>query len=136
MPLSNVDVFRKMLECWNRHDLDGALSFMSPDIDYWDTTMTGFVKGHGEVRKIFRSFFEGFPDLEFEICNIFGCGENVACEWRMRGTQAKAMPGLDAIGKSIAIVEISFCTLRNGKICRQIDSWDSATMMRQLGLSA
>jgi steroid delta-isomerase-like uncharacterized protein len=136
MSKQNVDAFREMLAFWNRHDTLGAADLMTEDVDYWDVTMPKFVKGRDEVRKIFQSFFDAFPDLEFEIKNIFGCGENVACEWRMRGTQRKELQGIDGIGKSIDIVEISFCTFRDGKICRQIDSWDSGTFLRQLGISS
>ena len=59
-----------------------AMEFMSEDVDYWDVTTPGFVKGRAEVVKTFQSFFDAFPDLRFEIKNIFGCGDNVACEWR------------------------------------------------------
>lgn len=134
--MNNVDVFREMLGFWNRHDTAGAMNFMTEDVDYWDTTMPEFVKGRAEVRKIFQSFFDAFPNLTFEIKNIFGCGDNVAAEWRMRGTQEKEMPGINGIGKSIDIVEVSFCTFKDGKICRQVDSWDSSTFMRQLGISS
>lgn len=130
---TNVVLFRRMLELWNQHNLDAALEFMTEDIDYWDTTMPEFVKGRAEVRKIFQSFFDAFPRMTFEIKNIFGCADHVACEWRMRGTQEKEMQGINAIGKSIDIVEVSFCTFRDGKICRQVDAWDSGTFMRQLG---
>ena len=132
---NNVDAFRRMLEMWNQHDAQRAMEFMSEDVDYWDVTTPGFVKGRAEVVKIFQSFFDAFPDLRFEIKNIFGCGDNVACEWRMRGTQQKELQGINGIGKSIDIVEISFCTFKQGKICRQVDSWDGATLLTQLGIS-
>ncbi len=136
MSQQNVDTFREMLAFWNRHDTLGATKLMTEDVDYWDVTMPDFVKGREEVRKIFQSFFDAFPDLKFEIKNIFGCGENVACEWRMRGTQRKELQGINGIGKSIDIFEISFCTFMGGKICRQVDSWDSGTFLRQLGISS
>jgi steroid delta-isomerase-like uncharacterized protein len=134
MSQQNVDVFREMLGFWNRHDIAGATNLMTEDVDYWDVTMPNFVKGREEVCKIFQSFFEAFPDLGFEIKTIFGCGDHVACEWRMRGTQRKELQGINGIGKSIEIVEVSFCTFRDGKICRQLDSWDSNTLLRQLGV--
>ena len=86
----NVEAFRRMLELWNKHDTERAMEFMAEDVDYWDVTTPGFVKGRTEVAKIFQSFFDAFPDLRFEIKNIFGCEDNVACEWRMRGTQKKS----------------------------------------------
>lgn len=135
MSQQNVDTFREMLGFWNRHDTEGAANLMTEDVDYWDVTMPNFVKGRGEVREIFQSFFDAFPELEFEIKNIFGCGDNVACEWRMQGTQRKELQGINGIGKSIDIVEVSFCTFRNRKVCRQVDSWDSGTLLRQLGVS-
>jgi steroid delta-isomerase-like uncharacterized protein len=127
--------FLEMVGFWNRHDSQGASSFLADDVDYWDITMPRFVKGRTEVKKIFQSFFDAFPDLAFEVTNIFSTDNRLACEWKMRGTQAKPLDGIDAIGKSIEIVEASLCTFSNGKICRQVDYWDSATLMRQLGVS-
>lgn len=120
-----------MVGFWNRHDSHGAVLFLTEDVDYWDITMPTFVKGREAVRNIFQSFFDAFPDLSFEVTSIFSANHHLACEWKMRGTQAKPMPGLSAIGSSIEIVEASLCTFDNGKICRQVDYWDSATLLRQ-----
>ena len=126
MQETNVVLFRRMFELWNQHNLEGALEFMTEDVDYWDTTMPEFVKGRAEVRKIFQSFFDAFPRMTFEIKNIVGCGDHVACEWRMRGTQEKEMQGISAIGKSIDIVEVSFCTFRDGPAFHRCKIGDSS----------
>jgi steroid delta-isomerase-like uncharacterized protein len=136
MSQDKIDSFLQMVSFWNRHDSQGAASFLTEDVDYWDITMPHFVKGREEVKKIFDSFFDAFPDLAFEVTNIFSADSRLACEWKMRGTQAKAMQGINAIGESIEIVEASLCTFSKNKICRQVDYWDSGTLLRQLGVSA
>ena len=133
MSQEKIDSFLQMVGFWNRHDSHGAASFLTEDVNYWDITMPRFVKGREEVKKIFDSFFDVFPDLAFEVTNIFSLDNRLACEWKMRGTQAKAMPGIIAIGQSIEIVEASLCTFSDDKICRQVDYWDSGTLSRQLG---
>jgi steroid delta-isomerase-like uncharacterized protein len=136
MSQRNIDTFMEMVGFWNKHDGSRAVSFLTEDVNYWDITMPQFVKGREEVRKIFQSFFDAFPNLTFEVTNAFGVDDRLACEWRMRGTQASEFQGINAIGKSIDIVEVSLCTFRDGKISRQVDYFDSGTLLRQLGVLA
>ncbi len=135
MSRKNVNAVRELVEQWNRHDSAGAVSLLAENIEYWDVTQSTIFKGRTEVKNFFQSFFEAFPNLSFEILDIFGTGDKVACEWRMRGKQEKELQGINAVGKSIDIQGVSICTARNERIIRQVDYWDSGTMLRQLGLS-
>lgn len=135
MPKSE-DAVRKLIELWNKHDAAGAANLLSDDVEYWDVTQAVVFKSKSEVKEFFRSFFEAFPNLKFELLNIFSQNDSVACEWKMQGTQAKEMPGMSAVGKSFEVAGVSICTIKQGKIRRQVDYWDSGTIMRHLGLAS
>ncbi len=135
MSQNAADVVCELVNQWNRHEAARAASLLAEDVEYWDVTQPKAFQGRIEVREFFESFFGAFPDLNFVILSLFAAGERVACEWQMRGTQEKELQGINALGKSIDITGASICTVRDGKIVRQVDYWDSGTMMRQLGLS-
>ncbi len=134
MSTQPLDVVRMLVEQWNKHDAAQAARLLSENVEYWDVTQTTVFRRRSDVESFFSSFFEAFPHLRFEITNIFAAGPQVACEWRMQGTQEKELDGMSAIGKSIDIAGVSLCRVDEGKIIRQVDYWDSGTMNRQLGL--
>ena len=71
--------------------------------------------------------------MKYKVLQIFAVGEQVACEWKMQGTQEKPLEGLNGVGRSVELVGASLAVVRNNEIVRQIDYWDSGTMMQQLG---
>lgn len=131
----SAKIVRELISQWNHHDAKQAASLLAEDVYYWDVTQEGPFSKRSEVQEFFQMFFSGFPNLSFEIISIFESGEHVACEWRMRGTQEKELPGINAIGKSIDIAGVSICTVKEGKVTRQVDYWDGGTMSKQLGLA-
>ena len=130
-----ADVVRELIKQWNQHDSKAAVRVLAERLEYWDVTQPKPFQQRSEVETFFNSFFTAFPNLSFDILNIFASGDKVACEWRMRGTQEKEIDGISAIGKSIDLRGVSVCQIQEGKIVRQVDYWDSGTMMRQLGVS-
>lgn len=133
--MSQADVVRQMVQEWSNHNAAKAVSLLADNAEYWDVTQPAPFKNNKEIEKFFESYFDAFPNVQYEVLRMFTAGDQVACEWRMRGKQEKELEGINGIGKSVDLVGASICTVVNNKIVRQIDFWDSGTMMRQLGLS-
>jgi ketosteroid isomerase-like protein len=51
-------------------------------------------------------------------------------EWVFSGTDA----GMFKTGKQFSVRGVSIVTVKNGKISRNVDYYDAATLMKQLGL--
>lgn len=136
MPSKNTGIVQELVNQWNRHDPVKAAALLADNVEYWDVTQADPFKKREEVENFFQQFFDAFPNLNFDVISLFGQGDYVACEWRMRGTQEKELQGISAIGKSIDINGVSICTVKDKTIVRQVDYWDGGTMMRQLGLSS
>lgn len=133
--MKSIDIYRELVRHWNNHDAGAASKMLNENVEYWDVTVEAPFRNREEVRRFFQSFFEAFPDLRFDIITLFADGDTVAAEWRMRGTQAKELEGIRAIGRSFDLHGATVCQVDEGLIVRQVDYWDSGTLLRQLGVS-
>ena len=134
-----VSDMEKMLRDWvdaeNSQDVDKFASFYADDC-VWEDVALGLVnRGKKEVKAYFKTMFVAIPDLRFEVQSVFVEGDWGVCEWLMTGTQAGDFPGLpSAVGKSFSVRGVSVIQLQNGKISRNSDYWNLATLLQQVGL--
>ncbi len=134
--MTPADIVCQMIREWSNHDATKAVRLLSEDAEYWDVTQPDPFKNRAEIETFFRAYFDAFPNVQYEVLRVFSSGDQVACEWRMRGTQEKELDGINGIGKSVDLIGASLCKVINNKIVQQIDFWDSGTMLRQLGVSS
>jgi ketosteroid isomerase-like protein len=86
--------------------------------------------GSGELRKFAASFFEAVPDMHMELMGSSVENGHGTIEWRLSGTDK----GVYKTGKKFSIRGASIIEVRGGKISRNLDFYDSAGIMRQVGL--
>ena len=55
-------------------------------------------------------------------------------EWVMSGTHANALPGVPATGRRFRVRGATMLELRDGRVTRNRDYWDTATLLTQMGL--
>ena len=89
---SRRDVLERMLEAFNRHDLEAIMSlfaegrvFEAPrGPDPWGRRF----EGKDAVARGLGARFTGIPDVRYESHGDFVSGERGASEWTLRGTTA------------------------------------------------
>jgi ketosteroid isomerase-like protein len=87
---ANTDVLRRVLDDFNRHDLDSIMSHFAEDCvfetprgpDSWGRRFVG----KEEVRRGLAARFEGIPDVSYGDDDHFSCGGRGVSEWTIRGT--------------------------------------------------
>ena len=77
---------------WNRHDVDGLMSFMTEDCLFEassgpDVCGTRY-EGSDQVRKGFAEVFATFPDAHWADARHFISGNRGVSEWTFTGTKA------------------------------------------------
>ena len=91
-PEELVEMLDRFADAWNRHDVDGLLSFMADDATFDSSsgaTMFGTRhEGRDAVRDGFTRVFATFPDVHFEQLGHFVVGNRGVSEWIFRGTRA------------------------------------------------
>ena len=109
------------------------MPLFTDDVVYEDTTVHALLHGKNELQGFAEGWFETFPDLSFTSTAMFISGDRGAVAWQVTGTQKDHMPGMPASNKTANLAGVSLMECAGGKIKHNVDYWDMATTMRQLG---
>ena len=126
----STDLVQKQFAAWNTHDADKVASFYTDDVVYEDVAFGLKAHGHAEMRKLAADFFAGVPDLKLEVVSNTSMGNRGSVEWVFGGTDV----GLYKTGKKFSVRGASVYQLRGGKFSSNRDYYDSASIMRQVGI--
>lgn len=96
------------------------------------------------LKEVVLALREAFPDLQFEITELIGEGEWVACHSFMTGTQSGPLrapllpaggpPMLPPTGRSVRVPHMHMMRFADGKNTELWHVMDSLAMLGQLGL--
>ena len=130
LPTHKSGIAERWISAWNSHDPDKLAAIFTPDVTYEDVPFGAVNHGSAELRKFAASEFEGSPDLHVELGTSSIQGEHGIIEWTFSGTDK----GIFKTGKKFSVRGVTILTVKNGKISRNVDYYDAATVMKQLGL--
>ena len=117
------------------NDPERLLALFASDGMYEDVTSGVVVRGEEDLRRYLIGAFATIPDFTFDVLRRFGDGSWAAIEWTMSGTHRAEWAGMPATGRPFSSVRgTSILEVEAGKIRRQSDYWDKATVMKQVGL--
>ncbi len=128
------DLSRSLLEAWSNRDWDTIRSAMHPEYVY--TGPDGEVAAGVEdgLRAGWIGFAEAFPDGQWKITNVAVDGDVILTEFTFRGTHTGPLDDIEATGNT---VEAEFCNLmelKDGKLYRERDYFDTLKFFGQLGV--
>lgn len=119
---------------WSSHNTGQVLSLFTDDCVYEDVTFNVVNRGKEQLRAFADGVFAGIPDFKIELTAKFTAGTWAGMEWVMSGTHKGDFPGMPATGKHFSTRGVTILETRAGKIRRNSDYWDAASVMRQVGL--
>ena len=119
---------------WSSHNTEELLTLFTDDCVYEDVTFGVVNRGKKELRAFADGVFAGIPDFKIEVTAQFASGTWASMEWVMSGTHKGDFPGMPATGKRFSTRGVTVLELDAGKIRRNSDYWDAASVMRQVGL--
>jgi steroid delta-isomerase-like uncharacterized protein len=118
------------IAAWNSHDAEKVVAIFTTDVLFEDVTFSAVNHGSAELHKFAASIFEAVPDAKFELVSSSVDRGHGNIEWIFSGTDH----GLYKTGKRFSVRGVSAIDLRSGKISRELDYYDAASIMRQVGL--
>jgi len=127
---SDAALAERWIAAWNSHRPDQMLPLFSDDIFYEDVAFGEVSHGKAEVSKFAASEFEAVPDLELKLLRADIQGGHGTIEWTFSGTDRD----IYKTGKKFSVRGVSVIDIRDGKIVRNLDFYDSGTIMRQVGI--
>jgi len=117
--LITVEVLKRFLEAFNRHDLDAIMEFFaegcSVEMPRGPTPWGRRITGKEEAREAFASRFKGLPDAHYGDDHHWVCGNMGFSEWTLTGTTP--------MGEYIEVRGTDHLEFYNGKIIRKDSYW-------------
>jgi predicted ester cyclase len=120
-------------EVYNQGRKDRIAAYIHPE--FVDRSPGAPKDAHGVdfVIRQYETTYTAFPDLRFEIGDVFGQDDKVVMRWNSRGHFTGTLAGVRGQGQAIEVSGISIFRVRDRKF---IDSWDLVdrlSMLRQAG---
>ena len=128
----NQELTRRVFEeMWNDQQRDLIDELYSEDL-----RSHGFGAEEGDLQT-YKEWFDlitnAFPDIEFEVGEIFSDGEMVATTWTASGTHEGELMGIEPTGNASTVTGISVSRVEDGKIVEAWMNFDSLKMMQNIG---
>jgi ketosteroid isomerase-like protein len=114
MSQENVEIVRRVVDAWNRRDIEDLHALGDPEGEYVNSPTAiepGTRRGRAEITAVMRAQWELLTDGRWQIDRICERGEEVIAS----GLISRRMPGSDARLEDRVLVSWK---IRNGKIVR------------------
>jgi predicted ester cyclase len=129
-----TEVARRYFGATERRDLDAMEACWKPGgVEH--VIGLGELAVPGEYRAYFQELFDSLPDFTYEVLKMVTEGNRVAVHWQATGTfTGKPYQGLKPNGATGRIEGIDMVEVEDGKVVRNDVSFDSAMMLRDIGI--
>lgn len=135
----NKAVVKRFIErMWNQRQLELADELFAADcVTHQLRTgadSSGAPRPPASVKAEAAAWFAAFPDLRFNVEQMFAANDHVITRYTMLGTQTGPWMGLAPTGKKVSVPMMTIHRVRDGKI---VEDWvlvGSLTLFQQLGV--
>jgi ketosteroid isomerase-like protein len=114
-----VDTLKRILDAFNRHDLDSIMEFFSDDCSFDFPRGPEFYGqryiGKTQVREALMSRFKGIPDVHYGEDEHWVAGDKGLSKWTLTGATSDGIP-----------IQVNGCDLwefKDGKVIRKDSYW-------------
>jgi steroid delta-isomerase-like uncharacterized protein len=129
---------REIYGLWNARDLEAALDLATDDVHITLMAYGQELTGRDGFRLFMERFAIAFPDMKKELTNQIASGDQVVCEFELRGTQDGPLQTpageIPPTGRAVHLFVIEVMTMRDGKLATLRNYSDTAALMLQLGI--
>jgi steroid delta-isomerase-like uncharacterized protein len=129
-----VRTLRGCIDDFNSHDPERALRAYADDLEHVVPALGQVWRGKAQQQEAYRRLYMACPAIHVRLVTAIGSADYVAGEWILSGIAERPLGTLPATGRSFALRGVTCARLRSDGVQRQVDYWDLATVLRQLGL--
>ena len=131
-------IVRIFHESWDMRDPDRGATVIADDCQFEDIARGELQIGPEAYKKDYYRWREAFPDGECKIVNVIVQDNWAVVEYVNRGTHSgilrSSLGAFEPTGRSVEVRYCSVMRVENGKVVEGRDFYDSATIVRQLGV--
>ncbi|HWI74875.1 MAG TPA: ester cyclase family protein [Baekduia sp.] len=129
---TNKQLYRDFIACTLGDDLDRLDRYVAPD--YRSHAHPGVPPGPEGERQVLAGFSGAFPDFNYQIDHLLADDGHVACVATVSGIHDGEFMGVAPTGKRFEAQVADIMRVEDGKLAEHWSVFDSASMLRQLGL--
>lgn len=135
----NVKSAQKLIDAFNRKDIDAYIDVYATDVVYHGSGRNGDMT-RSNIKEFFKTVFQAFPDGKLKVEHLFGNDDLVVYQLMFTGKQTgdwAAMgdsPGIMATNKMVKCRSIGFQKYKDGKIVEEWENFDDLALLKQLGV--
>ncbi len=136
--MSLTDALKRYFAGWNDRDPSAVVGSLINGGTYEDPTTAGPLSGDALAKNV-AGLVVAFPDVYFDTVSVAVTGEaTAAVQWVMHATNTGPGPGGPPTGATIALPGADFIDYDPAadRLCKVVGYFDTATVLRQLGLQA
>lgn len=134
----SIQTVRSVYEMFNNKDMNGLLGLVTDDFELIDMALGMTWRGKAGWKEWLEAWAVSLPDAKTRLDSLAADGDLIFTEHTGTGTHTGPLqtPGgaIPPTGKTIKLQFAEAFTMRDDKIRQMKAYWDSATLMRQLGL--
>lgn len=129
-PGSESTIAQKWIDGWNSTDPSKLVAAFTPDGIYEDVTFGLKKQGSIQLRELHQFFHSAVSGLYVKLVDAHIAAGHGTIEWIFGGTDV----GVFKTGKPFSVRGVSVIEVKGGRISRNLDYYDAATMMREVGV--
>jgi len=123
-------VAQNWIDAWNSTDPEKLVATFTPDGVYEDVAFGITKKGSAELRDLHKFFHNAVSGLCVKLVDSHVANGHGTIEWVFGGTDVDVFK----TGKPFAVRGVSVIEVSDGRISRNLDYYDAAAIMRQVGV--
>jgi ketosteroid isomerase-like protein len=128
MTQTNLEIYERILETFNRDGIDGVTAFFADDVEFYDPDMPRApYRGRQAVRRAAELLMSGFEEVRIEASRLLSAGDRVVA---LLHTYAKG----ERDGLEVEALTAHTITFRDGEIAYWRIYLDRAEALSDAGL--
>lgn len=125
-------VRRYIEEVWNERNASAADTFFAPDYKRYLSPIAPPLDLEGQRHRI-SGFLAAFPDIHFEVEDVFGEEDLVVFRSTVSGTHRGDFQGVEPTGERIKVSLMDVVRIEDGKFTEHWGGPDMYDLFKQLG---
>ena len=136
MSEANLRAMHSFFDLGNAHDVEGVAGMVHADYIGESDVLSEPIVGRDAYRSLLVGFWAAFPDTSYNIEQMLAADDCIVTRLLLTGTHRGDFMGKQGTGRQFSVRLCHVDQWKDGKIKRAWYYWDTATLLRQLGISA
>jgi len=130
----NKAIANREWEAWSKGDFEAFREVVAPEYVYYMPSGSTKPLSREETIEMGKMVHNGFPDVTFNIVEMFADGDIVVSRYIMKGTHLGEIQGIPPTGNKMEISGIMINRIENGKVVEDREEADMLGLMQQIGM--